>query len=69
MDVTARMFFLGMAFVVLHIAGAFNAMVVFAARVQGILHEKVSNMYCINTKKNTLITRFLINRMRYILHT
>lgn len=51
MDVIARMFFLGMAFVVLHIAGAFNAMAGFAATVQGILHEKVSNMYCINTKK------------------
>lgn len=50
-DVIARMFFLGMAFVVLHIAGALNAMAGFAATVQDILHEKVSNMYCKNTKK------------------
>lgn len=68
MDVITRIFFLSMAFVLLHIAGAFNAMVVFAVRVQGILHEEVPNMYFINTE-NTLINRFLIKRMRYILHT
>lgn len=44
MDVITRIFFLGMAFVLLRIAGAFNAMVVSAVRVQGILHEKACNM-------------------------
>lgn len=66
-NVITRIFFLGMAFVLLHITGAFHVMVVFAVRVQGILHKEVYNMYCINTK-NTLIKRFLIKRMKFILH-
>ena len=63
-DIIARIFFLGMASVLLCIAGGFNAMAVFAVRAQVVLPEEPCNMFCINTK-TALINRILIKRMSY----
>lgn len=67
-DIIARIFFLGMAFVLLRIAEAFNATAIFAVRPQGVLSEELCNMLCINTR-TALINRILIKRMSYIVHT
>lgn len=48
-DIIARIFFLGMAFVLLHTAGGFNATTIFAVGVQGVLPEELHNVFCINT--------------------
>lgn len=64
----ARIFFLGMTFVLLCIASGFNAMAIFAIRAQGVLSEELCNVFFINTKP-ALINRILIKRMRYIVHT
>lgn len=67
-DIIARIFFLGMAFVLLRIAGGFNAMAIFPVRAQGVLSEELCSMFCINTKP-ALINRLLIKRMSYIMHS
>lgn len=43
-DIISRIFFFW-AFVVLYIAGGFNAMAIFAVRAQGILSEELCNMF------------------------
>lgn len=43
-DIIASVFFLGMAFVLLCIAGGFNAMAIFAVRAQGALSEELHNI-------------------------
>jgi len=67
-DTTVRIFFLGMAFVLLRVAGGFNAMAIFAVRAQDVLPEELCNIFCVNTK-TALINRILIKKMSYIVHT